>query len=201
MNFADSGLSKLGNAIDNFGTPQLAGANGIVISGAVPAEVSVSSSVSAGALGVRAGAVAGGTMAAGGVVYASKNSGQSSGGPSNSNVSTVKNNTLKTPPNPNGKKGGVAHQNKIKEIATDIEERGFTPEYEYKYDTSGGFKDTRYADVVGLDSQGRVAEIHQVGRSTKKYGAPISRERKAIRDIRLSSNYNGARIKYHPYDK
>ena len=72
-------LSKIGNAIDNFGAPQLVGANGIVISGAVPAEVSVSSSVSAGALGVRAGAVAGGTMAAGEVVYASKNSGQSSG--------------------------------------------------------------------------------------------------------------------------
>ena len=50
-----------GNSIRNAfnspfnGSPQLAGANGIVISGAVPAEVSISSNVSAGALGVRAG--------------------------------------------------------------------------------------------------------------------------------------------------
>jgi hypothetical protein len=44
-------------------------------------------------------------------------------------------------------------------------------------------------------------EINQVGRSTKKYGSPVSRERKAIRDIRGSKDYNGARIKYHPYDK
>jgi len=77
-----------GNSIRNAfnspfnGSPQLAGANGMVISGAVSAEASVSPSVSAGALGVRAGVAAGGTMAAGGVVYASKNSGQSSGGSS-----------------------------------------------------------------------------------------------------------------------
>ena len=71
-------LSKIGNAIDNFGTPQLAGANGIVISGAVPAEVSVSSSVSAGALGVRAGVA--GSVAVSNIYYNGKGSGQSSGG-------------------------------------------------------------------------------------------------------------------------
>lgn len=104
-------------------------------------------------------------------------------------------------PNPYGKKGGVLHQNKINEIAKDIEARGLTPGYEYRFDTTGGYKDSRFADVVGLDSQGRVAEIHQVGKSTKKYSSPISREKKAIRDIRRADNYNGARIKYHPYDK
>ena len=71
-------LSKIGNAIDNFGAPSLAGANGIVISGAVPAEVSVSSSVSAGALGVRAGVA--GSVAVSNIYYNSKGSGQSSGG-------------------------------------------------------------------------------------------------------------------------
>ena len=44
-------------------------------------------------------------------------------------------------------------------------------------------------------------EIHQVGKSTKKHGAPVSRERKAIRDIRSSADYNGAKIYYHAYDK
>lgn len=44
-------------------------------------------------------------------------------------------------------------------------------------------------------------EIHQVGRTTKKHGAPVARERKAIQDIRASKDYNGARIIYHPYDR
>ena len=87
----------------------------------------------------------------------------------------------KAVPNPSGKKGGIPHQNKINKVASDIEKRGLTPKYEYKYSTPGGVKNNRYADVVGLDSQGRVAEIHQVGRSTKKYGSPVSREKKAIR--------------------
>ena len=51
------------------------------------------------------------------------------------------------------------------------------------------------------DSKGRVMEIHQVGRTTKKHGAPVARERKAIQDIRASKDYNGARIIYHPYDR
>ena len=51
--------SKIRNAIDNFGTPALAGADGMVISGAVPAEASVASTAGAGALGVRVGAAIG----------------------------------------------------------------------------------------------------------------------------------------------
>ena len=55
--------------------------------------------------------------------------------------------------------------------------------------------------VVVYDSKGRVMEIHQVGRTTKRTGALVSRERKAIRDIRSSVEYNGAKIIYHPYDR
>ncbi|MBE6843210.1 MAG: hypothetical protein E7510_10340 [Ruminococcus sp.] len=44
-----SALSKIRNAIDNFGTPALAGANGMVISGAVPIEASISSTAVASA--------------------------------------------------------------------------------------------------------------------------------------------------------
>ena len=87
------------------------------------------------------------------------------------------------------------------DIRTDAEKRGLTYDTEYKYDTTGGYKNSRYADVVVYDSKGRVMEIHQVGRTTKRTGAPVSRERKAIRDIRSSVEYNGAKIIYHPYDR
>ncbi len=46
-----------------------------------------------------------------------------------------------------------------------------------------------------------LAEIHQVGRSTKRYNAPVARERSAIRDIRHSDDYNGARITFHSYNR
>ena len=103
-------------------------------------------------------------------------------------------------PNPNGKKGGKAHQDKINDIIEDAEGRGLRSNTEYKFNSTGGYKNSRYADVVVYDSQGRVMEIHQVGRSTKRYHAPVSREKKAIKDIRSSQNYNGAKIYYHPYD-
>ena len=104
-------------------------------------------------------------------------------------------------PNPNGKKGCKAHQSVIEEIGDDIKSRGLIPKFEYKYNTPNGSKKTRYADVVGLDRKGRVAEVHQVGKTTKRYNAPISRERSAIRDIRHADNYNGARIKFHSYNR
>ena len=49
-------------------------------------------------------------------------------------------------------------------IATmkNAEKRGLTYDTEYKYDTTGGYKNSRYADVVVYDSKGRVMEIHQV---------------------------------------
>ena len=51
-------VPKVG-AIGNFGTPALAGANGMVISGAVPIEASISSTAVASASGVVAGAAVG----------------------------------------------------------------------------------------------------------------------------------------------
>ena len=103
--------------------------------------------------------------------------------------------------NPNGRRGGEAHQNKVKEIIDDAESRNLKYDTEYKFDTTGGTKNTRYADVVVYDSKGRVMEIHQVGKTTKRHGAPVSRERKALNDIRSSSDYNGAKIIYHAYDR
>ena len=51
----------------------------------------------------------------------------------------------------------------IEEIKQDAKGRGLSYETEYRFDTSGGFKNSRYADVVVFDCQGRVMEIHQVG--------------------------------------
>ncbi len=41
---------------------------------------------------------------------------------------------------------------------------------EYKFDTTGGYKNSRYADVVVYDSKGRVTEVHQVGKLRKSTG-------------------------------
>lgn len=105
----------------------------------------------------------------------------------------------KNPPNPYGKKGGPAHQTKINDIEKDIESRNLTPIKEQQYDTNGGHNSKRYADVVGIDENGKIVEIHQAGKQNKN-GTPVSRERKAIKDIENSKNYNGAPIHYHPYN-
>ena len=106
-------------------------------------------------------------------------------------------NSVTTPPNPNGKNGGPAHQAVIGDIEQDITDRGLHPQREYRFDTTGGNKNTRYADVVALDDDGNVVEIHQAGRSTKA-GEPISRERKAIEDIEGATDID---VTYHPYDR
>ncbi|HDR1023040.1 TPA: hypothetical protein QB352_002358, partial [Pasteurella multocida] len=123
----------------------------------------------------------------------------------------VPNTDEKKVPNPNGKKGGEKHQAKVQEIKDDIVSRGMTAESEYRYVTPEGHKSSRYADVVALDSSGNVVEVYQVGRSLKKpsqtlqteYGdiVPVSRERKAITDIKGSPAYNGEDVIYHAYDR
>ena len=89
--------------------------------------------------------------------------------------------TPKSCPNPYGKKGSPAHQEKVHEIGVDLESRGYKVIYEYKVDTPGGNKSTRFVDVYatnGFDSVGV-----QVGRMTQG-GLPVSRERKAMADLR-----------------
>ena len=113
--------------------------------------------------------------------------------------------------NPYGKKGGPEHQSVIQNIKKEAQNRGLQYREEYRFNTDGGIKNTRYADVVIFDSNNRVMEIHQVGKTDKSTGAPVSREREAIRDIRMSKNnsdksgngdtYKGAKIIFHPYDR
>ena len=102
----------------------------------------------------------------------------------------------KGPPNPYGKAGGPEHQATVGEVAQDIQSRGLTPQQEYKVDTPGGTKGTRYVDVVGVDQNGNVTEMHQVGRQTQG-GNPVSREVKALDDI---ENATGTRPTFHPYN-
>jgi hypothetical protein len=98
--------------------------------------------------------------------------------------------------NPYGRLGGPAHQNKVQNVALDIENRGFQAQTEFKIDTPNGVKLYRFADVVAMDIfTGLLVEIHQIGVSTKK-GLPVSRERKAIRDIEIAT---GQKVIYHSY--
>jgi RHS repeat-associated protein len=85
-------------------------------------------------------------------------------------------------PNPNGRLGGPAHQAEVGRIASDIENRGLTPQTEYRVETPGGFKPVRYVDVAGLDQKGNPVEFYQVGRQTAG-GFPVMRESQAIWDI------------------
>lgn len=102
----------------------------------------------------------------------------------------------KTVPNPNGKKGGTAHQNTINSI--EKTNANGKIQYERKYDTPNGYKQRRYADAVEI-VDGEVTKIHQVGKVNKN-GTPIMRESKAIDDIMNSSDYNGAPVYFWPYN-
>ncbi|MFC4812911.1 RHS repeat domain-containing protein [Paenibacillus sp. GCM10023250] len=120
-------------------------------------------------------------------------------GPANAKIK-INNGTGKKVPNPNGKKGGAAHQQKTQEVEDDIRSRDLTPVREQEYDTKGGYKSKRYADVVAVNKNNEVVEIHQVGKKNKN-GTPVSRERKAIQDIKTSKNYPaGASIHFHAYN-
>ncbi|MGH7991500.1 MAG: RHS repeat-associated core domain-containing protein, partial [Limisphaerales bacterium] len=100
-------------------------------------------------------------------------------------------------PNPFGKKGGPEHQATVNDVEKDVRSRGLEPQREYKVETPGGNKNSRYIDIVGRDSEGNVVEMHQVGRQTQG-GLPVSRERQAIQDVQ---NATGKTPQFHPYNK
>jgi RHS repeat-associated protein len=85
--------------------------------------------------------------------------------------------------NPNGKKGGKAHQDKINDVMNGIRSRGLEPDTEYMVKTPNGSKSRRFVDVVGRDpNTGQVVEMHQVGRQTQA-GNPVARETRALDDV------------------
>ena len=105
-------------------------------------------------------------------------------------------NTCSDVPNPNGKKGGQAHQDTIDSIEST--HTGGSIEREVKFDTPEGTKTRRFADAVEI-VDGEITSIHQVGKVNQN-GLPVARESRAITDIMNSPDYNGAPIFFWPYN-
>lgn len=107
----------------------------------------------------------------------------------------------RTVPNPWGKKGSPRHQDVVEDVRNDVERRGLRAVIEQPFETAGGYKNKRYADVVGIDKKTeRIVEIHQVGRINKGKTI-VARERKAFEDIIGSEKSKGATMYYYPYNQ
>jgi RHS repeat-associated protein len=99
-------------------------------------------------------------------------------------------------PNPNGKKGGDAHQQKVAEVEKELQSNGMNTKREVEVKTPGGNKEKRYVDVEGKNPQtGEVKQV-QVGKQNKN-GTPVSREVKAMNDIEKAT---GNRPDFRPYN-
>ena len=101
-------------------------------------------------------------------------------------------------PNPNGKKGGEAHQNTMKEVENDLKTEGFDKiDNEVMVKTPDGEKSKRFIDVQGTNTKtGEVKQV-QVGKQNKN-GTPIARERRAINDVEKVTK---KKVEFRPYNK
>jgi hypothetical protein len=100
-------------------------------------------------------------------------------------------------PNPDGKKGGKDHQEKIAQVANEVEKRGLLVDVEYYVRVFQGLKN-RFVDIAGLDKvTNEVVELHQIGKQNKD-GSPVKRERLAIADIEKKFLI---KVIFHPYNK
>jgi RHS repeat-associated protein len=93
----------------------------------------------------------------------------------------------KNPPNPNGSKGGEAHQGTIKERLKELKGKGHThvaggDKKEETIRTPAGKKKSRRPDITTIDPDGNPYR-ENVGRQNQN-GTPVSRERKAQEDIK-----------------
>ena len=83
--------------------------------------------------------------------------------------------------NPNGKKGGTAHQNTIEREAQKLKAAGYKNiSKENMIRTPGGQKTKRFTDLMG--TRGNRSLHIQVGKATGS-GLPVARERRAIADL------------------
>ena len=100
-----------------------------------------------------------------------------------------------------GRGGGAKHAALVQKVVDDIRARNLVPDVEVAIGTVNGARPFRAMDVVAIDPiTGRILEVHQVGKSLKsKPLVPISRERKALRDVRLSPTLRHARRFFHSY--
>ena len=97
----------------------------------------------------------------------------------------------KSVPNPNGKKGGAAHQAEIAKQTAKFEPAQV--KFEVKINTPGGAKPYRYADFSV--TQNGQTWFGNVGRQLQS-GLPCARERAAISDIQGA----GGTIYFFPYN-
>jgi hypothetical protein len=93
----------------------------------------------------------------------------------------------RAPPNPDGSKGGAAHQEKIKERIEALKGQGKTHDGggdkpEERVDTPGGEKGSRRPDITMTNPDGSKYR-ENVGRQNQD-GTPVARERRAQDDIR-----------------
>ena len=98
-------------------------------------------------------------------------------------------------PNPNGKKGGEAHQAEIARQVNTYRDLGYTVNTEVRIDTPGGQKPYRYADFSVSDELTNKTWYGNVGRQLKS-GLPCARERAAISDVQKA----GYTIEFFPYN-
>jgi len=103
----------------------------------------------------------------------------------------------KKTPNPNGKKGGEKHQNKIKELFESFSIKNLSPELEYYVPTPNGKKRGRFLDIIARNTEDDIVKAVQVGK-TNKNGQPVKREREAIEDIEKQTNL---KIDFEDYQK
>jgi hypothetical protein len=89
---------------------------------------------------------------------------------------------LKKVPNQNGRKGGPLHQELIEKVRNHIKSLDLISRTEYHVRTPGGKKQSRFVDIVALDSKNKPVAYFQVGRMTKKLSL-ISRELDALTDL------------------
>ncbi len=93
----------------------------------------------------------------------------------------------KVVPNPFGKKGGLKHQAKVREVVEDMLDENLNPVEEFLVPTPEGSKSKRFVDVARLDDNQDLIKLVQVGKTNAK-GEPVKREREAIEDIEKATN-------------
>lgn len=54
-----------------------------------------------------------------------------------------------------------------------------------------------FADVVAMDGDKKIVEIHQVGKTLKDKITPVARERHAVTDIEKAQS---VKVQFHKYD-
>jgi RHS repeat-associated protein len=92
-------------------------------------------------------------------------------------------------PNPDGRKGGEAHQQEVEKAKQELQNKykdnpKVEVRTEVKIETPGGEKGSRFMDVAVVNKEtGKIVEATQVDKA-KKDDMPVAREQRAINDVK-----------------